>query len=94
MPNPNWQYPSREQIVFLNVKSPQRQLPRDPSLPKGITRTSTVTRPTLASFINVEDRPVQAQDLHNLTCLTNMIDFLDSGHESVLPKLICLPVQG
>ena len=82
MPNPNWQYPTREQTVFLNVKSPQRQLPRDPSLPKGTTRTSTVTRPTLASPINVEDRPVQAQDLPNFK--TNMTSLIQDMSQSSL----------
>ena len=63
-------------IVFLNVPGPQRQLPRDPALPKGTTQEGPPSSP-----INVEDRPVQAQGLANFkTDMTSLIhDMIQSS---------------
>ena len=54
--------------------SPKRDYPRG---------TSTVTRPTPSSSINVEDRPVQAQDLANFkTDMTSFIQDIQSSLNS------------
>ena len=77
--------------VFLSVPGLQQHLPRGPSPPKrGYSRgTSTVTRPTLTSPTQFEDRPVQARDLADFKSdMTSLIqDMIESSLSSLPPSL-------